>query len=444
MRGNVTEELDDQDIPLAQARPVGNMYKQTKKPAEPVPKPKPVVNPPTPEMNPPAISPEMPQQPAPQPGSNVINQEDAGTKKKKKRFGKKNRQEVTAGEDDIYFGLKLKTVEEVKAQRREELNKEGYSGGPLQVSSPTSTFAHLFEDNEPDTSPEFEEKFRQLHRQRQERVKRAAQEAGEEVEDVFSLYEESKEAEPVYSDLKIPEPESPEKIVEELVSDTFRKQEQPAISAKRNDDVIEHQLYEEDLQAEKQNAELRQLIDDVLAKETVVEVDPPLHTESIFGLVAKERTQDTVNAEIAEEEKRKEVPQPVEIEKEEMQESSAESFEPVAQVEQEDELDIPNFVSYPSSKTAPVHETPKKEHAHQNAQTAEIVEESDVISEEQSAKVVVEPMQEEPSQEHLSAEIQSETSEEPLSAEQTETAQKIEQPIEMSEVDKETTECCSE
>lgn len=83
---------------------------------------------------------------------------------------------------------------------------------------------------------------------------------------MFSLYEESKEAEPAYSDLKIPEPESPEKIVEELVSDTFRKQEQPATSAKRNNDVVEHQLYEEDLQAEKQNAELRQLIDDVLAK----------------------------------------------------------------------------------------------------------------------------------------------------------------------------------
>lgn len=439
MRGNVTEELDDQDIPLAQARPVGNMYKQTKKPAEPVPKPKPVVNPPTPEMNPPAISPEMPQQPAPQPGSNVIDQEDAGTKKKKKRFGKKNRQEVTAGEDDIYFGLKLKTVEEVKAQRREELNKEGYSGGPLQVSSPTSTFAHLFEDNGPDTSPEFEEKFRQLHRQRQERVKRAAQEAGEEVEDVFSLYEESKEAEPAYSDLKIPEPESPEKIVEELVSDTFRKQEQPATSAKRNNDVIEHQLYEEDLQAEKQNAELRQLIDDVLAKETVVEVDPPLHTESIFGLVAKERTQDTVNAEIAGEEKRKEVSKPVEIEQKEIQEQSAESIEPVAEVEQEDELDVPDFVSYRSSKTAPVHGTPEKEHAYQNAQTAEIVEESPVISEEQSTEVAAEPIQEEPSQEHLSAEIQSKASE-PLSEEQTETEQEMKQPIEMSEVAEEATD----
>lgn len=108
-----------------------------------------MVNPPTPEMNPPAISPEMPQQPAPQPGSNVINQEDAGTKKKKKRFGKKNRQEVTAVKMIFIFGLKLKTVEEVKAQRREELNKEGYSGGPLQVSSPTSTFAHLFEITNP-------------------------------------------------------------------------------------------------------------------------------------------------------------------------------------------------------------------------------------------------------------------------------------------------------
>ena len=441
MRGNVTEELDDQDIPLAQARPVGNMYKQTKKPAEPVPKPKPVVNPPTPEMNPPAISPEMPQQPAPQPGSNVIDQEDAGTKKKKKRFGKKRRQEVTAGEDDIYFGLKLKTVEEVKAQRREELNKEGYSGGPLQVSSPTSTFAHLFEDNGPDTSPEFEEKFRQLHRQRQERVKRAAQEAGEEVEDIFSLYEESKATEPVYSDLKIPEPESPEKIVEELVSDTFRKQEQPNTSAKRNDDVVEHQLYEEDLQAEKQNAELRQLIDDVLAKETVVEVDPPLHTESIFGLVAKERTQDTVNAEIAEEEeKRKEVSEPVEIEQEEMQEPIVESIEPVAEAEQEDELDVPDFVSYPSSKTAPVHETRKKEHAHQNARTAEIVEESPVLSEEQSTEVVAEPIQVESSQEHLSSEIQSEASKEQLSGEQTETAQEMEQPIEMSKVVEETTD----
>ena len=122
---------------------------------------------------------------------------------------------------------------------------------------------------------------------------------------MYFLFMRSRKKQHRLSNLKIPESESPEKIVEELVSDTFRTQENPATSAKQNDEVIEHQLYEEDLQAEKQNAELRQLIDDVLAKETVVEVEPPLHTESIFGLVAKERTQDTVNAEIAEEEKQK-------------------------------------------------------------------------------------------------------------------------------------------
>ena len=438
MRGNAAEELDDQDIPLAQARPVGDVYKQTKKTADPVPKPKPVVNPPVPEMNPPAISPEMPQQPDPQPDSNVTNQEQAGTKKKKKRFGKKHRQEVTAGEDDIYFGLKLKTVEEVKAQRREELNKEGYSGGPLQVSSPTSTFAHLFEDNGPDTSPEFEERFRQLHRERKERVKRAAQEAGEEVEDVFSLYEEPEEEKNVYDDLQIPETESPEKIVEELASAAFRKEESPNTEANHDNDEIKHQLYEEELQAEKENEELRQLIDDALAKETVVEVEPPLHTESIFGLVAKERTQDTVNAEIAEENQKAES-EPVAMEQEEAAEPITEQLESVTEVEKENQLNVPDFVVDSPSKTEPAHGIPKKENAHQNTQTAEFVEDMPVIFQEQSIKAVAEPIQEEPSLEKPSADIQPEVSEESvpeqqLSGEQTETAQQTEQPEKTVEI----------
>ena len=54
----------------------------------------------------------------------------------------------------------------------------------------------------------------------------------------------------------------------------------------------------------------------------------------------------------------------------------------------------------------------------QNVQTAEIVEESPVTSEEQSIEVVSEPMREESSQGHLSAEIQSEVVTEPLLGEQ--------------------------
>ena len=139
--------------------------------------------------------------------------------KKKKLFGKR-REKVTVGEDDIYFGLQLGQVEELQARRREELNREGYTGGPLEVSSPTATFAHLFEDHEPATGPEFEEKFCRLHQQRQERVKSAAQEAGAELEDVFSLYDQEREVRPRAQDWSMPEFEAPEKIVEELLKTT--------------------------------------------------------------------------------------------------------------------------------------------------------------------------------------------------------------------------------
>ena len=89
MRGDAAEELDDKDIPLAQARPVGDIYKQGRKTAEPLHRPEPAVNPPAPEMG-------------PQTDSGAADEEN-GAKKKKKRFGRRHRQEVTAGEDDIYF-----------------------------------------------------------------------------------------------------------------------------------------------------------------------------------------------------------------------------------------------------------------------------------------------------------------------------------------------------
>lgn len=275
MRGDLTDNLDDIEIPLAQARPVSRMYEHTKRPEE-SPQPKqPQVNPPVHETVSSPSLPEIPVQPVHQPDTHVEVQRDG----KKGFFSKKRQKKVTVGQDDIYYGLKLKTVEEVKAQRRKELNENGYSGGALQNSSPTSTFAHLFEDTQPDTSPEFEEKFRQLHLERQERVKQAIKEAGTEVEDVFSLYETSSQLE---------------------------QTDQLQTLIQKNDDTITWEaLYEEDLQVEQQNAELRQMIDDVLAKETVVEVEAPLHTESIFGLVAKERAQDTVDAEIVEEQTKK-------------------------------------------------------------------------------------------------------------------------------------------
>ena len=56
---------------------------------------------------------------------------------------------------------------------------------------------------------------------------------------------------------------------------------------------------------------------------------------------------------------KKEISEPVEIAQEKMQEPIAASMDSVTEVEQEDELDVPDFVSY----SAPVHETSKKAHA---------------------------------------------------------------------------------
>ena len=271
--------------------------------------------------------------------------------KKKKLFGKR-REKVTVGEDDIYFGLQLGQVEELQARRREELNREGYTGGPLEVSSPTATFAHLFEDHEPATGPEFEEKFCRLHQQRQERVKSAAQEAGAELEDVFSLYDQEREVRPRAQDWSMPEFEAPEKIVEELVSNTFGKIRLDADEEPTREE-LSRQLMQQEEQAEQENAALRQMIDDVLAKETVVDVDAPLDTESIFGEVARARTQDTVEAEL-EQERAAELEEATEVSVEGPEVAAEADAEVAAGSEESDDLDAPSFVSGDAAVAAEV------------------------------------------------------------------------------------------
>ncbi len=271
MRSDAQLKPDDGEIPLAQAMPVETLYRQDEEKAA---------------------------------FDNDTQLEDK--KQKKKRFGKRQRQQVTAGEDDIYYGLKLKTVQAAKEQRRKELNEQGYDGQTAEQVSPTSTFAYLFEDDQPVVAPDFQEKFRKLHRQRQERIEAAAKEAGEEVEDVFSLCEQAEQTEFTQAEELIAGATQEIPVVESEVAMPQEEEELPVAEELPESVAADHEetmtrIDREELQAEQQNAELRQLIDDALAKETVVEVEHPLHTESIFGLVARERTQDAVEAGLARE-----------------------------------------------------------------------------------------------------------------------------------------------
>ena len=147
--------------------------------------------------------PEVPQQPQ-RPSGNEISAQAPAKEKKKKGFSwfqkKKKAEEFddwapNIGEetDDIYYGLKLKPIEEYKKEYEA-------SGRSQQASEPTSSFAYLFDRTQ--QLPDLSEKFEELHKERQERVAQAALEAGVETDDIFSLCKEKSDLDFNYDEWK--------------------------------------------------------------------------------------------------------------------------------------------------------------------------------------------------------------------------------------------------
>lgn len=172
------------------------------RPAEQPAPEKPASPPAAPEIPQPPM-PEVPQQPQ-RPSGNEISAQAPVKEKKKKGFSwfhkKKKTEEFDdwipdTGEetDDIYYGLKLKPIEEYK--------KEYEASGRSQTASePTSSFAYLFDRTQ--QLPDLSEKFEELHKERQERVAQAALEAGVETDDIFSLCKEKSDLDFDYDEWK--------------------------------------------------------------------------------------------------------------------------------------------------------------------------------------------------------------------------------------------------
>ena len=130
--------------------------------------------------------------PRPQNLSSIFPEEKPKKKQKKRSFFKRNKpeedlEETFSPEDfenDIYYGLKLKPMDEYRRERDAQ-------GRKFDTSEPTSSFPHLFEKQEdaPDLTPLLEE----LHKKRQEQVTQAAQEAGVETDDIYAIYDEGDE-----------------------------------------------------------------------------------------------------------------------------------------------------------------------------------------------------------------------------------------------------------
>ena len=207
-----TQALEDQDLyeeimsETKRLRALDNINEYLnsvrKKPAEQPAPEKPASPPAAPEIPQPSM-PEVPQQPQ-RPSGNEISAQAPAKEKKKKGFSwfqkKKKAEEFddwapNIGEetDDIYYGLKLKPIEEYKKEYEA-------SGRSQQASEPTSSFAYLFDRTQ--QLPDLSEKFEELHKERQERVAQAALEAGVETDDIFSLCKEKSDLDFNYDEWK--------------------------------------------------------------------------------------------------------------------------------------------------------------------------------------------------------------------------------------------------
>ncbi|HEX3039860.1 MAG TPA: hypothetical protein VHP54_06155, partial [Caproiciproducens sp.] len=130
---------------------------------------------------------------------------------KKKGFSLFNRRKRKFAEfeeeDDIYYGLQLKPLEEYRDAYEKAIQMEA---GRDKNRESDSVFSYLFQGNSPDSvDTEIEKHFERLHSERQARVEQAIRQAGVEDDDIFSLYESSlknSEAEP---DEPVTEPGQP-------------------------------------------------------------------------------------------------------------------------------------------------------------------------------------------------------------------------------------------
>ncbi len=118
-------------------------------------------------------------------------------KKKKKPFSLFNRRKRKFAEleeeEDIYYGLQLKTLEDY----RDAYEKTLMRSGTTKKQEGDSVFSYLFQDSDDNSiDNEIAEQFEHMHRDRRNRVERAIHQAGVEHDDIFSLYDTALESTP--------------------------------------------------------------------------------------------------------------------------------------------------------------------------------------------------------------------------------------------------------
>jgi len=148
---------------------------------------------------------------------------EKGERKKRSLFGRSKREipEID-GEEDLYYGLQLKSLQEYRDDYEKSILIDSTK---IRNAESQSAFSYLFDQNDDRAvNPEISEQFEHLHNDRRKRVEQALSRADLEYDDVFSLYDDQ----PLISADSQP-PVKPE-TNDSSSTDTPRPQEEPAKS----------------------------------------------------------------------------------------------------------------------------------------------------------------------------------------------------------------------
>ncbi len=158
-------------------------------------------------------------EPSPLPGNPGKKEE----KKKRSLFGRRKREiPEFEDEDDIYYGLQLKSLEEYQRDYEKTIRVDSTK---MRQAEKDSSFSYLFDQNsntEPDA--ELDARFEQLHSERRKRIEQALRKAGLDQDEIFSLYENEIAEAPEPS----PVPEPVPTVMAQAVSNEPQPQEEPA------------------------------------------------------------------------------------------------------------------------------------------------------------------------------------------------------------------------
>ncbi|MCI1966160.1 MAG: hypothetical protein LKJ17_08530 [Oscillospiraceae bacterium] len=148
-----------------------------------------------------------------------IEQPPEPEKKKKhwfSRLGRRKKREEFREEDDLYYGLQLRPLEEYRREYEKTVRPDD-EGGKEKTDS-GSAFSYLFDEPGKTDGPDMAETFDRIHRERQERLQKIMQKAGFDPEELFPQGEPVQPPEVPAPGPSVPEIPQPEPAPKPVVS----------------------------------------------------------------------------------------------------------------------------------------------------------------------------------------------------------------------------------